>query len=78
MNADLARCGAVPPARYRMGVEREALRCNADGHLALTPHPAVWGDRSLQPYFRVDFSESQLELAQKFQIFEHLLCTGRE
>ncbi|MBR5346916.1 MAG: hypothetical protein IK129_04665 [Deltaproteobacteria bacterium] len=62
MNADLARCGAVPPARYRMGVEREALRCDACGHLALTPHPAVWGDRSLQPYFRVDFSESQLEL----------------
>ncbi|MBR5705690.1 MAG: hypothetical protein IKX21_06970 [Deltaproteobacteria bacterium] len=62
MNADLARCGALPPARYRMGVEREALRCDACGHLALTPHPAVWGDRSLQPYFRVDFSESQLEL----------------
>ena len=62
MSAALARSGALPPARYRMGVEREALRCDACGHLALTPHPAVWGDRSLQPYFRVDFSESQLEL----------------
>ena len=62
MSAALARSGALPPARYRMGVEREALRCDACGHLALTPHPAVWGDRSQQPYFRVDFSESQLEL----------------
>ncbi|OON96278.1 MAG: bifunctional glutamate--cysteine ligase/glutathione synthetase [Candidatus Epulonipiscium fishelsonii] len=44
------------------GLERESLRVNKDGHLALTNHPAALGDKSKNPYITTDFSESQVEM----------------
>ncbi|WP_444718930.1 glutamate--cysteine ligase [Paucibacter soli] len=46
----------------RRGVEKESLRANADGSLALTPHPAALGSALKHPHITTDFSESQLEL----------------
>ncbi|MDF2612328.1 MAG: glutamate/cysteine ligase,/amino acid ligase [Clostridia bacterium] len=46
----------------RFGIEREALRINRDGKLAVTNHPEVFGDKLLNPYITTDFSESQVEL----------------
>jgi glutamate--cysteine ligase len=46
----------------RFGLEREALRVTPSGDLALTPHPAEFGDKLGHPRITVDFSESQLEL----------------
>lgn len=43
------------------GVEREALRVNADGSLALSPHPAGLGSALTHPQITTDFSESLLE-----------------
>lgn len=44
------------------GIEREGLRCEESGNLALTPHPKVFGEKLRNPYITTDFSESQLEL----------------
>lgn len=44
------------------GIEREALRVTPDGSLALTPHPAEFGDKLENARVTVDFSESQLEM----------------
>ncbi len=44
------------------GIEREALRVNPDGTLAMTKHPEIFGDKLENPYFTTDFSESQLEV----------------
>lgn len=44
------------------GIEREGLRCESTGRLALTPHPEVFGEKLRNPYITTDFSESQLEL----------------
>lgn len=44
------------------GIEREGLRCDKIGKLALTPHPEVFGEKLRNPYITTDFSESQLEL----------------
>ena len=46
----------------RRGVEKESLRANPDGTLALTPHPAELGSALTHPCITTDFSESQLEL----------------
>jgi glutamate--cysteine ligase len=46
----------------RRGIERETLRVQADGSLALTPHPAALGSALTHPSITTDFSESQLEL----------------
>lgn len=43
------------------GIERETLRVNKNGQLALTPHPKTFGNRAYHPYIQTDFSESQLE-----------------
>lgn len=45
-----------------VGLEREGLRVTAQGKLALTPHPPVFGDKLENPYVTTDFSESQVEL----------------
>ena len=45
-----------------VGIEWESLRVTDDGHLALTPHPEVFGDKSENPIVTTDFSESQLEI----------------
>lgn len=44
------------------GIEREALRVNLNGTLALTKHPAIFGDKMENPYITTDFSESQVEV----------------
>ena len=44
------------------GLEKENLRIDKDGKLALTPHPAIFGDKSENQYITTDFSESQMEL----------------
>jgi glutamate--cysteine ligase len=42
--------------------EKESLRTDARGELALTPHPAALGSALKHPHITTDFSESQLEL----------------
>ena len=44
------------------GLEREMLRVNADGTLAKTPHPSVFGDKQTHPFITTDFAENQIEL----------------
>ena len=43
------------------GLERETLRTNADGTLALTSHPKGMSDPFTDPQITTDFAESQLE-----------------
>ena len=59
------RLGALSPARLkgiRRGIEKESLRAQPDGALALTPHPLPLGAALTHPHITTDFSESQLEL----------------
>lgn len=44
------------------GLEKESQRIDADGKLALSPHPAAFGDKLTHPRITTDFAESQLEL----------------
>ncbi|MBQ6345793.1 MAG: glutamate--cysteine ligase [Methanobrevibacter sp.] len=44
------------------GFEKEGLRVNSEGKLALTPHPTIFGDKLANPYITTDFSESQVEI----------------
>jgi glutamate--cysteine ligase len=46
----------------RRGLEKESLRVQRDGRLALTPHPGSLGSALTHPHITTDFSESQLEL----------------
>ncbi len=46
----------------RCGIAKESLRTDADGLLALTPHPAALGSALKHPHITTDFSESQPEL----------------
>lgn len=46
----------------RFGIEKESLRVNENGELALTNHPKFFGDKIKNPYITVDFSESQIEV----------------
>ncbi|MBX3622653.1 MAG: glutamate--cysteine ligase [Rhizobacter sp.] len=46
----------------RRGIEKESLRVQPNGALALTPHPAALGSALTHPHVTTDFSESQLEL----------------
>ncbi len=59
------RLAALTPQRLRgirRGIEKESLRAEPDGRLALTPHPARLGSPLTHPHITTDFSESQLEL----------------
>lgn len=47
---------------YNIGVERESLRCDENGNLALTPHPELFGDRMKNDFITTDFGEAQMEL----------------
>ena len=49
-------------AGMRRGIEKEGLRADLDGKLALTPHPAALGSALTHPHITTDYSESQLEL----------------
>ena len=46
----------------RCGIEKESLRAQTSGALALTPHPLALGSALTHPSITTDFSESQLEL----------------
>ncbi len=46
----------------KWGLEKEFLRVDKDGNLALTPHPEVFGDKLTNPQITTDYSESQVEL----------------
>ncbi|MDB5891684.1 MAG: glutamate-cysteine ligase [Polaromonas sp.] len=48
--------------RMRRGIEKESLRAQPGGGLALTPHPQALGSALTHPSITTDFSESQLEL----------------
>ncbi len=48
--------------RGNFGLEKENIRVNRDGTLALTPHPVAFGNRAKNPYITTDFSESQIEM----------------
>ncbi len=59
------RLNALTPARLqgmRRGIEKESLRAQPGGGLALTPHPAAMGSALTHPSITTDFSESQVEL----------------
>lgn len=59
------RLSALGPARLtgmRRGIEKESLRAQPNGGLALTPHPAALGSALTHPSITTDFSESQVEL----------------
>jgi glutamate--cysteine ligase len=43
------------------GIERETLRTDAQGNLAMTPHPAGLGSALTNPQITTDYSESLLE-----------------
>ncbi|MDE2427787.1 MAG: glutamate--cysteine ligase [Burkholderiales bacterium] len=43
------------------GIERETLRVNPDGTLAVTPHPLALGSALTHPQITTDYSESLLE-----------------
>jgi len=46
----------------RRGLEKESLRAQPDGKLALTPHPAALGSALTHPHITTDYCEAQLEL----------------
>lgn len=46
----------------RFGIEKESVRVNENGELAITPHPEIFGEKTENPYITVDFSESQIEM----------------
>lgn len=62
------------------GIEREGLRVKTDGALALTAHPAVFGNKLTNPLITTDFSESQIEIVtpalsnveKAYQLLSHL------
>ncbi|RZL53509.1 MAG: glutamate--cysteine ligase [Variovorax sp.] len=65
MNKLQERLAALSPERLkgvRRGIEKESLRSQPDGELALTPHPTALGSALTHPHITTDFSESQLEL----------------
>lgn len=60
-----ARLQALSTAQLigmRRGIEKESLRAQPGGSLALTPHPAALGSALTHPSITTDFSESQVEL----------------
>ena len=53
--------------RFNRGLERETLRVDSSGQLAVTPHPGFLGSKLCHPMITTDFSESQLELITPVQ-----------
>lgn len=46
----------------KFGIEKEHVRCDQRGQLALSPHPASLGNKAEHPFITTDFSESQVEM----------------
>jgi glutamate--cysteine ligase len=58
----LERLSAERLRGMRRGIEKESLRAQPGGALALTPHPPALGAPLTNPHITTDYSESQLEL----------------
>ncbi len=58
----LRRLSATRLLGMRRGIEKESLRAQPSGALALTPHPTGLGSPLTHPRITTDYSESQLEL----------------
>jgi len=61
----MSRPISLTPERLRgmrRGIEKESLRADRHGALAMTPHPEALGSALTHPHITTDFSESQLEL----------------
>ena len=48
--------------KCNFGIEKENVRVDSHGFLALTKHPKAFGDKMKNPYITTDFSESQVEM----------------
>jgi len=48
--------------KCNFGLEKENVRVDSFGHLALTRHPRAFGNKMKNPYITTDFSESQIEM----------------
>ena len=59
---DLSKLSSEEILAGSFGIEWEALRVKSDGNLALSPHPAIFGDKLTNPLITTDFSESQIEI----------------
>lgn len=46
----------------QFGLEKENIRVDSNGYMALTPHPTAFADKSGHPFITTDFAESQIEL----------------
>ena len=44
------------------GLEKENVRTDLAGNIALTPHPDAFGDKAKHPYITTDFAEAQVEM----------------
>lgn len=53
---------AAVVAKGNFGIEKENLRVEENGALALSEHPRAFGDKTENPYVKTDFSESQVEV----------------
>ena len=65
MDENLKGPAGLAPERLRgmrRGLEKESLRAQPNGRLALTPHPTALGSALTHPHITTDFSESQVEL----------------
>jgi glutamate--cysteine ligase len=65
MDHDLKGPVVLAPTRLRgirRGLEKESLRSQSSGRLAMTPHPPALGAALTHPHITTDFSESQVEL----------------
>nr|WP_205842246.1 hypothetical protein [Natranaerobius trueperi] len=45
-----------------VGLEKENIRVDKNGRLALTPHTKAFGNKLHNPYIKTDLSESQIEV----------------
>ena len=48
-------------AQYKVGLEKESLRCQSNLKLSPKPHPSFLGSPLHNPFFTLDFAEAQLE-----------------
>jgi len=48
--------------KCNFGIEKENVRVDPSGYLAMTKHPDIFGDKLKNPYITTDFSESQVEM----------------
>ncbi len=47
---------------YKIGIEREGLRCDVNAKLSKKGHPEIFGNPQTNDFFTIDFGETQIEL----------------